>query len=189
MNGVAFANLPQLAVVNLAGNVCVNKDIEIRGDSNIFLRRIERNCASTNASARTISCDPTSDCNVRLDPRFVEKNKDVSGCCEIEEGAHIHTPDYSIAAERRYTNFEVITIIHQRNVEFLPVSVYETFPNLKFYFVFNAPIQKITKKNFEKMFKLVELKLSNNQIEMIRSDTFEDLTSLRELAISMYNLG
>lgn len=186
MNGVAFANLPQIVVVNLAGNVCIDKDIEVGSDPNIFLRRIERNCAPTDASTRTISCDPLIDCSNRLHPQFVKENKDVSGCCEIEERTHVHTPDYSFASDQRYSNFEVMLIMHQRNVEFLPVSVHETFPNLKFYLVMNTPIQKITKKNFEKMYKLLGLTLSNNQIEVIRSDTFDDLTNLKELKISMY---
>lgn len=108
------------------------------------------------------------------------------GCCELEHGTYIDYFDYFFAADANYTNLEIIFIIHQPNIEFLPVSVHERFPRLKIYHVQNTPVQKITKKNFEKMYELVVLFLRGNQFESIKSDTFEDLINLKTISLSTY---
>lgn len=105
-------------------------------------------------------------------------------CCELDHEAYIDSPDYSFVADSNYTKLEVLYIRYQRNIDFLPVSVHEVFPNLKFYFIINVPVQKIFKKNFEMMTDLVQLYLLSNQIEVIKSNTFEDLINLRRIYIS-----
>lgn len=170
MHGIAFANLPQLAEVDFWENACINRLFTVGGDSNNFLRKISRNCASANVVKKQLSCSASTACDEK---RSVEK------CCEMDYGTVIDTPDQTFLADTNYATIAVLLITHQPNVEFLPVLVHERFPALNSYEVVNAPVQKISKKNFEKMYELEWLTLERNKIEVIRSDTFEDLISLK----------
>lgn len=177
MSGLAFANLPRLSILSLAVNTCNEKlDFDAGGDLKKFLRKISRNCASDDVADRKVSCSPFSKC---------ESLKNY-GCCVVEPGSRIDSDDYSFVANANYSQLEILRIVKQRNIEFLPVSVYKSFPKLKIYYVANTPVQKISKKNFEKLYELWALYLENNQIEVIPSDTFEDLVKLENVNISTH---
>lgn len=176
MNGVAFTKLPQLVELDLMYNVCINAKFEINRDSNSFRRKILRNCGSADVSKKQISCITSTACD--------SAERGVTKCCELELGTIIEAADYTFAADTNYTSVDKLIIAHQQNVEFLPVSVHERFSNLKLYSVVNTPVQKISKKNFEKLFQLNVLKLDRNQIEVIKNDTFEDLVNLGNIRIS-----
>lgn len=98
--------------------------------------------------------------------------------------AFIDAPDFYFRADQDKINTLYFFIIFQQNIQFLPILLHESFPLLKEYYVTNTAVPKISKKNFEKLFKLEMLSLDENQIEVIRSDTFEDLISLKEIKIS-----
>lgn len=164
--------MPQLVEVDLRFNVCIDKFFEVEGSSNKLRRKISRNCASADFVKKQISCITSTACDAK---------RGMAKCCELEVGTHIDEPDYTFVNDTNYVTVEVLIITHQQNVEFLPVSIHEKFPNLKLYHVVKTPVPKISKKNFEKMFKLQELKLDRNQIEIIKSDTFEDLISLQKI--------
>lgn len=90
-------------------------------------------------------------------------------------------------------------------IEFLPVDVHESFPNLKVYaasmnkfmfwklqasdrfFLDQCSFLTISKENFESLTQLRVLNLELNQIEKISSDTFEDLISLQYLNLSKFD--
>lgn len=79
---------------------------------------------------------------------------------------------------------ETITALRfdgNKKVLFLPVGVYEQFPNLAFLRADHCSIRTISKENFKNLKKLKELQLYYNQIETIGTDVFEDLTSLELL--------
>lgn len=177
MNGAAFANLPQLAKLDLSSNVCVNKLFTIESCSSTFRRKISKNCASDDATRKQLSCSASIACD-----------EEVGGwqdkCCELELGTVIDSSDYTFVADTNFATVEILIIAHQRNVEFLPILDHERFPSVELYYVVNTPVKKISKKNFEKMFKLENLKLDRNQIEVISSDTFEDLVNLKLIQIS-----
>lgn len=175
MNGIVFANIPNLVILELGNNVCISKKFEIKRGSNIFRRKISRNCGSANATEKQVSCIPLKTC---------DELGDASNCCEFEFGTVIDAPDYKFSADINYTAVKALSISHQRNVDFLPVSVHESFPGLKHYLVKNSPVSKISKKHFEKLFVLEWLSLDRNEIEVIKSDTFEDLISLETFKIS-----
>lgn len=184
MNGVAFANLPRLVQVNLRGNICIDKLFTVDRDPNLFRRKISRNCASYDPAEKRISCRTYTVCDSVTNELFANWFNRTPGCCELDHGAYIDSPDNSFIADTNYASLEVLYVRYQRSIDFLPVLVHESFPLLKFYFVINTSVQKICKKNFEEMSKLVQLYLLGNQIEVIKSDTFDDLISLRRIYIS-----
>lgn len=174
MNGIAFANLPRLSSADLTGNVCVNQIFITQPFASIFRRIVSRNCASRNE----ISCKILDFCE---DDRLFNRT---AGCCQLDYGTYIDSPDYSFMANEDYAVLEAILVEYQGSMQFLPVFLHDTFPMLKVYSVIHTPARKITKKNFEKLFKLEKLRLQNNYIEAIQSNTFEDLISLQVLEIS-----
>lgn len=186
MNGNAFANLPQLVRVDLLDNVCIDRYYWTERSLKTFHRKISRNCGSKNLAQKEISCKISNACDEEMQGWFFQWYQRSASCCHLKYGTVIDSPDYSLNAKENYTSREVFSIAHQRNVEFLPVSNHEKFPNLKFYSVVDTPTKKITKKNFEKLFQLELINFKFNQIEVIKSDTFEDLVSLKAIYLSTY---
>lgn len=190
MNGAAFANLQQLVIVDLARNTCINKLFEIERGSNKFRRKISRSCMPDAVDVKKeISCITSIACDEMQEQRFIQAYGNASGCCELEYGINIDSPDYSFAANANESNLEVLIIGHQQNVEFLPVLVHKRLPGLKVYWIVNTPVPRISKRNFEKLYKLNVLQLDRNRIETIKSDTFEDLTSLKYFGLCKYLQG
>lgn len=62
-----------------------------------------------------------------------------------------------------------------KNIKFLPENFAAKFSNSIIIWAQSCSIEKISKKNFQNLFKLHGLALSNNLIEQITSDTFKDL--------------
>lgn len=184
MNGVAFANLPKLAKVDLGLNDCISNSFSIGSDSSEMRRKISRRCGSENNARKKISCSDFP-INCKSDIRDHNSTNFVLRCCDLESGSYIDAPDFSFAMNLNYTPFERLIIENQRNVDYLPVFVHELFVNLKFYQVKNTPIQMISKKNFKKLNMLETLSLERNQIQVIKSDTFEDLVNLKHIQISI----
>lgn len=70
---------------------------------------------------------------------------------------------------------------HNKKIFFLPVEVAFSFPNLVTYSALNCSIKTIAKIHFKNLKMLESLDLKKNQIEVVRSNTFEDLSSLKNL--------
>lgn len=70
-----------------------------------------------------------------------------------------------------------------KNISLLPVDVAISFPELELYSASKCFIKTIARIHFKGLRALTILDLQNNQIEMIRSDTFEDLISLKEIQL------
>lgn len=183
MNGVVFTNLPQLVLVNLRRNACVDRIFTTERNINTFRRKISRNCELAGVAKKEVSCKASVVCNAIMLHQFKQMYNRSASCCSLKYGTRIESSDYSFNADVKYNNLEIMYIARQQNIEFLPVLVRERFPNLKFYFAIDTPVTKISKKNFENMFELTMLHLQRNRIEVIKSNTFEDLTSLRQIRI------
>lgn len=67
---------------------------------------------------------------------------------------------------------------NNKKIVYLPVKVHRIFPNLIEYRAENCSIREISKKNFEKLYKLRTIILEYNQIEKVSSNTFADLPLL-----------
>lgn len=184
MNRVAFAHLPQLVKVDLGLNDCISNSFSIGSDSNEMRRKISRRCGSENDTRKKISCS-----DFPINCKTYKERDDMANfvlrCCDLDSGSYIDAPDFTFSMNSNYTAFERLIIENQRDVIFLPVLIHEQFPNLKFYQVKNAPIQMISKRNFEKLNMLERLSLERNQIQMIKKNTFEDLANLNYIQISM----
>ena len=79
-----------------------------------------------------------------------------------------------------------IYFMKNNEIYFLPIGVHEKFPNLINYSAQSCSILSISKKNFEKLRKLVRVELDENFISSIRSNTFEFLENLAYVTLSRY---
>lgn len=184
MNGIAFANLPQLAIANLQRCACIDRLFTIGIDSSGFRRRVSRRCGSADGLKNQIYCSALP---INCKPpwaRSIFPDKDSPHCCDVKAKTVIDAPDFTFAANSTYVDFNDLEITNQQLVEFLPVLVHEQFPKLQFYSVTNTPIRRISEKNFEKLNQLKLLVLDMNRIEIIRSNTFKDLVNLTRIVIS-----
>lgn len=100
--------------------------------------------------------------------------------CAVTNYTAIDSPD-SIISGTQNNEIDELNLSYNRKVKFLPVSLNQKFPNLKFYQASRCSLHEISKKNFEQLINLRELRLSRNEIEIIQSDTFQGLTKLTEI--------
>jgi Leucine rich repeat len=100
--------------------------------------------------------------------------------CRMVETTSIDTPETIIASESDEF-MGGLDFTENSKIFFLPISVGETFPNLRAYNAYDCSIQAISKQNFEGLNKLELLFLFNNQITTISKGTFEDLKALEVL--------
>lgn len=73
-------------------------------------------------------------------------------------------------------------------LEFLPVNLSRTFPNLIYYEAQNCSIRVLTKRHLKGFIKLQILILSGNKLQEIPAKAFEDLKNLRKLNLSRNSL-
>lgn len=99
--------------------------------------------------------------------------------CFIND-ATISSPDVS-CSEPRNVSVKGLSLCQNKNINYLPVKIARSFPNLLGYCAAECNIKAISKENFRKLVHLVELLLLRNKIEVILRDTFEDLTSLERI--------
>lgn len=70
-----------------------------------------------------------------------------------------------------------------KNIQFLPENIADSFPSLLMYYAANCAIKSVTKLNFKSLRMLRKLYLYGNQISKIEGDTFDDLTLLEHLQL------
>lgn len=83
------------------------------------------------------------------------------------------------------TSIEALDFFRNRKIAFLPIGVAEAFPTLFYYGAAFCSLTKVRKENFMNLNNLKQLDLRQNQIEVISSDTFDDLKSLEVLDFGM----
>lgn len=87
--------------------------------------------------------------------------------------------DESILGVRFYDN---------KNIFYLPVDVYKSYPNLVIYFGHSCNIKFLFKENFEHLGAVKELHLDNNRIQKLDGEMFEDMNSLQIIYLSEFAL-
>jgi Leucine rich repeat len=85
----------------------------------------------------------------------------------------------------RDDSVEALTFERNKQIFVLPENVNKAFSNLWAYDASFCSVQEICHNNFDGLTNLHYLKLDENQIEKIFSDTFEDLKMLEFLSLSM----
>lgn len=102
--------------------------------------------------------------------------------CTVNESTAIKSEDVVL----KHSNTAVMEIISMdnKNIEYLPIRVYESFPYLSNYNAAHCAIKKLSRKNFYKLSNLVTLYLNQNKITRIEDNTFDDLVKLETLSLS-----
>lgn len=87
--------------------------------------------------------------------------------------------------ERYFSNEDVndVAIISQSTIH-IPDGLGRTFPNLKLLEIMSSQAMFVHRRNFVGMNFLVDLRLDDNLLEIIPSDTFWDLKSLQWLSLT-----
>lgn len=101
-------------------------------------------------------------------------------CCHFNEVTVIDAANVTIAGLEN-SEVQAMAFSDNKNIKFLPVSVYTKFPTLEFYLAQNAAIKEISALNFEKLSNLKVLDLSIKEIEFISDDCFQGLRKLFNL--------
>lgn len=73
-----------------------------------------------------------------------------------------------------------------KNIQFLPILIFQSFPKLKSISASKCSIIEISKQNFENLALLEQLYLTENMIYTIWSDTFEHLKALQALFLGKF---
>lgn len=103
--------------------------------------------------------------------------------CLVHENTDINIDDVSFLLTSDYS-VDGINFNANKKVKFLPVKIFQSFPNLRGYFAGNLNVSEVSHKNLQRLAKLEVLYINNNRIEKIKSDAFEGLLKLR-----IVNLG
>lgn len=127
---------------------------------------------SSESTAKIISCGPLQVINF--------SHSTCSKTCSLW-GVEISSADVTISG---HASTNGLTFGRNKNILFLPIELASSFPNLIAYTASNNFVSSIGKQHFENLRMLKELRLNENQIEVVARDTFEDLISLQWL-----NLG
>lgn len=100
--------------------------------------------------------------------------------CAFNGSTVIDSDNYEISNAKNETVLSM-SLENNKNVAFLPIRVFRSFPNLKIYSATSCSISKISKEHFGGLFNLSEISLMDNQIVVINSDTFQELPLLYKL--------
>lgn len=101
--------------------------------------------------------------------------------CMMQETTSIYSEGVTIL--QKDATMTALYFRGNENIRFLPVQVSDSFPNLLEYDASWCSVTKISKSNFERMNLLKLLHLYDNEISIINSNTFEDLTTLETLTL------
>ena len=74
-----------------------------------------------------------------------------------------------------------------KNVQYLPTYVHEKFPKVKKILAADLALLDIHNKNFRYLSYLTYIDLNGNQIEIVLSDTFNEIWRLLYLDLSKYS--
>lgn len=101
--------------------------------------------------------------------------------CYMQRATSINSEDFRISPKDE--TMQGIWLDLNKKIEFLPVGVSETFPNLLGISALSCSLKSLSKENFKNLTRLKAIWLGSNQITVISSDTFEDLIALQQLRL------
>lgn len=138
--------------------------------------------SSLDALENTIKCKTVGPLNITF---FSFKTEEFENGCSVDEASDITVDDVTF---QKTSNKLVDGISFQsnKNIEFLPVRIFQSFPNLRAYYAGNLDISVVSHKNLQQLTKLEILHLNNNRIRKIRSDAFVGLLKLRIVNLGEY---
>lgn len=161
MNILLFQFLPAMKNLNLGSDFCISPKFQ-------------------NISLQTVS----DQMNLEMCKFEEEENSNLDLICESVSSYCYLNGTTSISKKGETFHFMLDQSINglymsgNKRIEYLPVNVHRNFPNIKQYLAEDCSIREISRKNFEKLYEVSEIRLRENQIEKIPSDTFADLPLL-----------
>lgn len=170
MEGSVFEQLPALKEVDLTGTECIDQTFkgvnEIRG----IAKTVNASCGF-DKSRTQIACERIQSSDV----------------CNMKTYTTIRDITYTVSNpyDGQVTKLD---LSDNRNIEFLPISPLESFPNIVRYDAARCSIKEILKRNFAGLVILLYVHLQENQIRAISSDTFEELTKLQTVDLSKFRI-
>lgn len=114
----------------------------------------------------------------------VQEPEDDEIICFMDQKTKIESQNSTVEVHYFNTNVNELQFTGNKKIFYLPVRLDETFFNLIAYFADSCSLTIITKENFANLRSLKFLLLADNQIQVIRSETFQDFTSLETLKLS-----
>lgn len=92
----------------------------------------------------------------------------------------INKPKFTISSDKN-ADVQGMTMSENKLIEYLPVGVYDVYPNIINYDASNCSIKELSNDVFSKLSQLDALNLDNNEIRVIYRGVFDDLISLTAL--------
>ena len=130
-------------------------------------------------SSNHITCE-------KYENHFWETDNVTLATCLILEQA-VDNPGYSISSSKD-ENVLGLWFDHNRKIFYLPENISDKFPNLVGLSAELCSIKALRRENFKNLHKLKYLWLTQNSLEMIPSNTFDDLVALETLHLRKFQL-
>lgn len=105
--------------------------------------------------------------------------------CYMDGTTEINSRDFFITPPVDDITVEILRFSKNKKIRFLPEV---KFPLLTSYYAGWCSVESIDRLNFRGLRKLKELRLQNNAIEKIETNTFEDLPSLKYLSLREFEI-
>lgn len=172
MKGSVFDNLAAIKDVGLRRNECINEKFETEEEIRGISKTVSGAC---DKNGTQIACEE------------ITNYGDYVACSMITHTT-IRDISYTILDPSNY-EVEIMDLRNNRNIEFLPISPHQTFPNLMSYYAANCSIKEISKRNFEGLVHLRDVILEDNQIYFLLSDAFKELVSLLYLYLGKFEFS
>lgn len=119
------------------------------------------------------------DCEKIQTRRVSEMMRILLRTCRMDQDTIIDSKDFSLAnADENIT--EIYTDANL-NLKYLPVNIYEKYPNLISISSWYCGLKSVSKDNFKGLTKLRRLAINQNRISIVENNTFEDLEALEWL--------
>lgn len=189
MKGSVFEQLPALQRVNLADNECI--DQEFREEQISDISQAVYGACGFDKNRTSIVCEEIDafgyyffdDDSVEMERSFHSDDY----FCRMKNYTTIRDITYTISNpfndKVKYMEFS-----GNRNVNFLPISLFQKFPNITWIYAARCAIREISNRNFEGLVHLKEVQLAENHIYAILRNTFEGLVNLKWLDLSKLKL-
>lgn len=177
LKGSVFENLPALQEVHLTGNECIDERFESEEEIRGLSKTVNGTCGF-GKNGTQITCE-------KIAVFAMPESANRFFTCESTSYTTIKDNSYTIT-DHFNSRLIAMNFSDNRNIEFLPISPHHIFPYIRWYRAARCSIKEISKTNFEGLRYLSYIKLQENQIYAVLSDTFKGLDGLGELDLSEF---
>lgn len=130
-----------------------------------------------------VSCEITRYEHQRRGGFEGEKIVDVSHYCRLAKNGSITTPD-TVLSNPRNDDVDHFEFGDNRKVEYLPINIHDTFPNLAIFNAYACSLKSVSYQHFRGLNKLRQLSLSRNELTSLDEHTFDDLGRVLHLHLT-----